>query len=116
VFPCEALESKTPENSTESYELHGLPKNANVVYWASESTSSDSNDDSKEKIHKNPWDAYKKYENSGVVRTNSEGSVTIYFHKPSEYYVPSGKKLTQHVHYRYCLQGGVLSPVKTIFL
>ncbi len=109
VFPCEPLENKIPDESTESVEINDLPPNSNVIYWAAE-TDSDSSNLSKE----NPWNAYKKYSNSGVLRTNSKGSVVLQFRKPTEYHIPSGKLLKSHVHYRYCSKGGVLSPVQTI--
>ncbi len=109
VFPCEELQEKTPENATLYVKVSNLPPNVNVVFWASEPSS-----DENKTIEKNPWEAYKKYANSGVVRTNDKGEAELRVRDPSQYKIPSGRTLDKHVHYRYCVDHSLLSPVQTI--
>lgn len=108
IFPCEELQEKTPENASVSVKVKNLPPKVNVVYWASETS------EEAEKIEKNPWEAYKKYSNSGVVRTDANGEAELRVREPSQYKIPSGRTLDKHIHYRYCIDNSVLSPVQTI--
>ena len=108
VFPCDSLEPKEPTNAQRTIHIEGLPSNVNVFYWAAE-------EDTSKEIEENPWLAYKKYANSGVIRTDSKGSVDLSIREPVKYRVPTGKTLERHVHYRYCIGDGMLSEVRTAF-
>jgi uncharacterized membrane protein YuzA (DUF378 family) len=108
VYPCTGLADKVPDNATVSISVK-VPPGVKVVYWASE-RSNDAN------VAPNPWVAYMNYENSGVVTANKEGVAVLKLREPTEYKVPTGKKLRKHVHYRYCRVPGMLSKIQTAFL
>ena len=107
VFPCEPLAERVPDNADTSKTIKVTP-NTNVVYWASETGSED--------IVDNPWAAYSKYNNSGVLRSNDDGTVTLKVRKPSSYKIPSGRTLPVHIHYRVCKSNGMLGSVETVYL
>jgi uncharacterized membrane protein YuzA (DUF378 family) len=75
-------------------QLTDLPSDVNVVFWAAQSN---------ETTFENPASAYQAYENSGLVRSDSDGNAVIEILCPGEYTVENlGKvKLDKHVHYRY---------------
>lgn len=108
ALPCHALPNKIPDEANVSVTVK-VPANAKVVYWASEH--------SKEmEVADNPWTAYGQYENSGVVTADKTGDAILKIRDATKYKVPSGKVLEKHVHYRYCQQPGLLSPVFTAYL
>lgn len=107
VFPCEPLAERIPDDADTSITIKVTP-NSNVVYWASESGKDD--------IVDNPWLAYSKYTNSGVIRSNDDGSVTLKVRKPAPYKIPSGRVLPPHIHYRVCKPKGLLSRIETVNL
>lgn len=81
--------------------------NVKVAYWASNPGKNP---------HIDVWDAYGKFENSGVVVANDQGEATLSFDKGSEYDVPSGRHLTSHVHYRTMPNSSMMGPIHTIFV
>jgi uncharacterized membrane protein YuzA (DUF378 family) len=81
--------------------------NVKVAYWAS-------NPGNNPKI--NVFDAYGKFENSGVVMSNEKGEANISVDKGTEYDVPSGRHLKSHVHYRILTDSSMMSEIKTIFV
>ena len=107
VYPCDNLSDKTPDgaDSAVTMKTPDIPPGTKVVYWAAEPSTS---------IVSNPWDAYGKYENSGVATSNKDGHVELKFRKPTGYKVPSGRELKPHVHYRFCQESGILSEIRTI--
>jgi hypothetical protein len=111
VYPCGSLAEKVPTNADTSVVIKVKP-GANVVYWASEPT-----DIAKQPIS-NPWDAYALYDNSGVVRADSQGNAILRFRSPSSYKVGliMGRTLKRHVHYRVCENAGMMSDIKTVFI
>jgi hypothetical protein len=111
VYPCGSLAEKVPADADTSVAIKVKP-GANVVYWASEPT-----DPTKQPIS-NPWDAYALYDNSGVVRADSQGNATLRFRSPSSYKVGlvMGRTLKRHVHYRVCNHAGMMSDIKTVFI
>ena len=110
VYPCGSLAEKVPTNADTSVPVQVLP-GANVVYWASEPS-----DPSLQPIS-NPWDAYALYDNSGVVRADSQGRAILRVRSPSSYKVGlMGTVLKRHIHYRVCSNAGLMSPVKTVLI
>lgn len=107
VFPCDSLEVKTPKNANVATKIKTKP-NVNVIYWASEGTN--------DIVVSNPWKAYDKYSNAGVVLSDANGHAVLKVRQPVGYKVPTGFTLKPHIHYRVCLGNGMLSPVKTVFL
>jgi hypothetical protein len=104
VYPCENLADKSPDGAELRITVTDVPAGSKVVYWASEPSTS---------IVSNPWDAYGKYENSGVVTSDASGKAILSVRKPTGYKVPSGRKLKPHVHYRFCQESGILSEIRT---
>ncbi len=107
VYPCGSLKESTPENATLSVNVV-VPPNVNVVYWAAEP--------SEDQPVNNPWDAYKNYSNTGVVKSSDDGVATLKVRPPTSYQVGQlmTRTLPMHVHYRYCTMSGMMSPVYTI--
>ena len=107
VYPCDNLIDKTPDSAELTVTVTDVPAGTKVVYWAAEPSTS---------IVSNPWDAYGKYENSGVATSDKNGHVHLKFRKPTAYKVPSGRELKPHVHYRFCQESGILSEVRSVFV
>jgi hypothetical protein len=105
VFPCSTLKNTVPEAATVKVQVQVTP-GAKVVYWASEPN--------KAQPVTNPWDAYTQYENAGVATADGNGVATLAVRDPATYKIPSGRILSRHVHYRYCVRPGLLSRVETI--
>ena len=106
VYPCADLKEKIPNHSDSKITIKVSP-NSNVVYWAAEKNG---------KIIDNPWDAYEKYGNSGVVKADDNGHAELKFKFPTQYYVPGKGLLPPHVHYRVCDKDGMMSRVETVNL
>jgi hypothetical protein len=110
VYPCGSLAEKVPAGADTTITVQ-VPPNVNVVYWASEPS-----DPTVQPID-NPWDAYANYENSGVVRADSNGNAVLRVRSPSSYNVGlTNKTLSRHIHYRVCRHPGMLSDIKTVFM
>lgn len=105
AFPCGPMQPKEPENADTHIRIEGLRPDSNVVFWASESS---------EEVQENPWKAYGTNSNSGVTRTDSDGTAKFRVRKPAAYNVRMGTTLSPHVHYRVCERPGMLGPVRTI--
>lgn len=107
ALPCSVLADRTPDNSTISLKVV-VPPNAKVVYWASEHSD-------KMDVVDNPFDAYGKYDNTGVCTADRNGTAIINIREPTSYKVPLfGRILDKHVHYRYCQSRGLLSDINTV--
>lgn len=107
VYPCNSLKNKVPANTTEIIEIETEP-NVNVIYWASEPENND-----KDRTWKQ---AYGKYMNSGVTKSNNDGKAILKFRKPRSYIVPYKGELKPHVHYRICKNNGMLSRIETVYI
>lgn len=109
VYPCGSLKESTPDNASLLVEVV-VPKNVNVVYWAAESNNEQPVD--------NPWEAYRNYSNTGVVKSDNQGIAVLKLRPPTTYNVGNllTKTLPMHIHYRYCTMSGMLSPVYTVRL
>ena len=107
VYPCGSLLEKKPEDATIKKIIKTKP-NINVIYWASEYNDS---------IFEDPYIAYNKYANTGVVKSDNDGSAILEFREPQGYKVPYKNKIIKpHVHYRECFYDGMLDSVKTLYL
>jgi len=107
VYPCGNLVEKKPENATIKKTIETAP-NINIIYWAAEYD---------DEIFKDPYVAYDKYANSGVVKSDNNGNAVLEFRKPQGYKVPyKSKRINPHVHYRECFYNGMLDSVKTLYL
>ena len=75
--------------------LENLPKNVNVIYWASGKSDED---------YKDYLEAYGSFANAGITKTDDIGSVVIKIACPAAYYVNKfgrNMRLSRHMHYRY---------------
>lgn len=105
AYPCGSLVDKIPDQATTTVTVR-VPPQVKVVYWASEPAMDVASD---------PWTAYARYENTGVVTANAEGQAILKFREPSQYHVQFRRHpLPKHVHYRYCQIPGLLSEVYTV--
>lgn len=104
AFPCGSLVARVPENADTTLTVLVEP-NVNVMYWAAEPGI---------KVQENPWIAYKEFANAGVVRSDASGRAILKFRHPASYKVPMRGALPEHVHYRVCRNGGMMSRVETI--
>jgi hypothetical protein len=110
VIPITSIvDAKTPTGADAEYvlKLDNVNDGMKVIYWGAQK------DDNK--VHDDPYDAYDKYDNVGVVIVKDNTALLKYV-KPAEYKV-NGMKLPRHLHYRICCQDNVmLSEVQTINL
>lgn len=99
-----------PKNATKEVELvfdEYVKDGTTVIYWGALPS-----DD----VARTPQLAYGNFNNTGVTKV-SHGKAMIKFACPGEYYVPSGKKLNRHIHYRLCCEKyGMLGPVQTAYV
>lgn len=99
-----------PKNATKEVELtfdQPVKDGTTVIYWG----ALPSND-----VAQTPQLAYGDFSNTGVTKV-SGGKAVIKFACPGEYYVPTGKKLNRHIHYRLCCEKyGLMSPVQTAYV
>jgi uncharacterized membrane protein YuzA (DUF378 family) len=112
AYPCDSLVSHVPSNADTSVSVK-VPPHSSIVYWASETAHNEL------KKLPDPRVAYHRYENTGVVISDNNGNAELKFRHPQNYIVPGvlGKtKLNKHVHYRYCIGNGMLSPIYTVFI
>ena len=84
--------------------------NAKIIYWASEPANDKLKDVQSWK------DAYKHFENAGVVTANQDGVALLKVRPPQSYNVPMRGKIENHVHYRICDEDGWMSHVYTTYL
>jgi hypothetical protein len=106
VLPSSLVPLKTPLNNNQVVSINTKP-NTKVAYWSTLPNTSD----------KLPFviDAYGDYSNSGVVMSDDKGVALLPILEGSGYYVPSGKTLKKHVHWRLIHENGMMGPVRTYF-
>lgn len=109
ILPCNALSESRPNNA-EFVSIVKVPKNSKVLYWAAEPGQNS----------RYVWDAYGNFSNMGIVVADELGNAKLTVRKPGGYYVNKfgvfRKTLEPHIHYRYCEEHGILSPVHTKFI
>lgn len=108
AFPTGLLNESKPNRSNFSFTVTNTKPNTKIVYWGSQ------NEQNQTLPISTPWDAYKKYENSGVTFSDKNGKALFQLVKPVEYKIPNGNTLPSHVHYRQVLKDGMLGPVETV--
>lgn len=108
VFPKALLKPQTPADTTKTVRVTvpGVADGTPVVYWAAEPS---------ENHVKDPWTAYSNYENAGVALVQLEVA-ELKVRPPASYYIPSGRLLKHHIHYRILQANGMLGSVKTVYL
>ena len=112
VIPCSILQEKVPDKADLKVRIIA-PSTRKVLYWASEPNSN-----TNEKLSTlNNWkDAYGNFENAGVAIADAEGSALLHVRKPQSYWVPPGRKLEPHIHYRICAENGMMGPVRSLYI
>ena len=112
VIPCSVLQEKIPDKADLKVRIVA-PAGRKVLYWAAEpSTGQDTNS----WAPKNWQDAYGKFDNAGVAIGDNEGSALIHVRRPQAYWVPPGRKLEPHVHYRICGENGMMGHVHSLYI
>ena len=109
VIPCSLLTERIPDKVDLKVRIIA-PVGKKVLYWA----ASPENKDSREM--KTWQSAYGKFENAGVAIAGEDGSALLQVQRPQSYWVPPGRKLEPHVHYRICSDDGMMGPVKSLFI
>ena len=112
VLPCSLLTEKIPEKAELKVRIIAEP-GKKVVYWAAEPESP-----ADKALRYGPsWkEAYGKFENAGISIAEEDGSALLQVRRPRRYWVPPGRKLEPHIHYRICAKDGMLGPVKSLFI
>jgi hypothetical protein len=109
IVPCSVINKEPPKDSNVIKVIQTKP-NTKIVYWASLENKNG------EKV----WNAYGDFSNSGVVYSDEHGKAVLKLREPSEYIIPTGDKLSKHIHYRECPDKdsaeAMLSPLKTVYL
>ena len=105
VFPPSLVPLKEKKGNTNLKII--VEPNVKVAYWATNPGSNPNID---------VFDAYGKFENSGVVLSNDKGEAILSFDKGSEYNVPSGRHLKSHVHYRTVPSSAMMGDIHTLFV
>ena len=109
VMPSSILTERTPEKADLKVRILA-PKGRKVLYWAS-------NPEKDAKAPLKDWrEAYGQFENAGVALAGDDGSALLQVQRPQSYWVPPGRKLEPHVHYRICSDDGMMGPVRSLFI
>jgi hypothetical protein len=110
VLPCAAIPERIPEHADAEVTVGDIQPGAKLLYWAAEPAT--------ERLSQiKPWQqAYLKFANAGVTTASSDGHATLRVRRPQSYTVPLKGVLQSHVHWRVCMDGGLLGPVQTTFL
>ena len=107
MFPCSLLKEHVPDHADTDVTVSGLAPGSKVLYWAAEPAT-----DGLARI--NDWQrAYLEFANAGVAVVGGDGHVVLRLRKPQAYTVPIMGRLSKHVHWRLCTDGGRLGPVHT---
>jgi len=101
------LDERIPKNPEQMVKVKVSPK-SKVIYWAA---------DPGKEVNPTWQKGYGKFENSGVVTSDSNGSANIPIICPSRYIVHGYKILPKHLHYRsYNSSTQMLSRIQTVVL
>lgn len=89
------MSNKCYHNKTnQKFTLFGLNPNKTIFYFAT-------NENDFTKKIKNQLDAYKKLENSGVVKVNNNGEAVLHLNCPQIYINIDGNVYSRHLHFMY---------------
>lgn len=105
AMPCGSMGETVPSGASVSISVKVKP-NSMVLYWAAEEN---------EKVRENPWVAYDKASNSGLVKSDADGVAVLKIRPPAAYKVP-GRVLKPHVHYRVCDKSMMMGRVHTAYV
>jgi uncharacterized membrane protein YuzA (DUF378 family) len=109
VVPSSLLVEKVPENADLKVRILAA-KGKKILYWAAKSENNT-------KIALKDWrEAYGNFENAGVAIAGDDGSALLQVQRPQSYWVPPGRRLEPHVHYRICSDDGTMGPVRSLFI
>lgn len=109
VIPSSLLVEKVPEHADLKVRILA-PRGKKVLYWA----ATPENKDLQGVLD---WrKAYGHFENAGVAIAGDDGSALLQVQRPQSYWVPPGRKLEPHVHYRICSDDGMMGPVLSLFI
>jgi uncharacterized membrane protein YuzA (DUF378 family) len=109
IIPCSLLNERTPEKADLKVRIIA-PVGKKVLYWAASA-------ESKTTSSLKSWQqAYGNFENAGVAISGEDGSALLQVERPQSYWVPPGRKLEPHVHYRICSDNGMMGPVRSLFI
>ena len=106
VLPNTIVPLKTPINYNKVGTINTKP-NTKVAYWSSLPN----------KTNDIPFviDAYGDYSNAGVVMSDDNGVALLPILEGTNYYVPSGREIQKHIHWRLLHDNGMMGPVRTYF-
>ena len=109
VLPCTTIPERVPPGATKELRVPA-PAGSKVLYWAAEPAM--------EELKQIPtWqEAYNKFENAGVVTTDSTGIAILKVRAPQAYTVPFKGRIEPHVHFRICDGSGMLGRIKTVYV
>jgi uncharacterized membrane protein YuzA (DUF378 family) len=111
LVPAGAIMLKTPQGANESVTIKTRP-GAKVIYWATEP-----NPNGSDKVVAAWNDAYKNFENSGVVQAAEDGVAILRIRGPPQpYKVPMKGTLKAHVHFRVENPYGMFGRVQIVYL
>jgi len=80
--------------------------NTKLVYWASKTSDKNIED---------PFTAYGDFSNIGVTKVkNNKAEMKV--NCPASYYIPGGKLLSPHIHYRVIYPKGMVGQVETVYV
>lgn len=109
VLPCTTIPERVPPGATKELRVPA-PPGSKVLYWAAEPAL-------EELKQIQDWkEAYAKFENAGVVTTDSTGVAILKVRAPQAYTVPFKGRIEPHVHFRICDGSGMLGRIKTVFV
>jgi uncharacterized membrane protein YuzA (DUF378 family) len=109
VFPHSMIPEQIPEGADAQVQVKVQP-GAKVIYWAAEPGT-----EGMKKL--NDWrKAYVKFMNVGVVKASNTGVATLLVRNPQPYTVPWMGRLEPHVHFRECMEGGMMGRIHTVYM
>lgn len=105
VLPDSLVPLKTPEKTDKKITIKTKP-NAKIAYWAALPKG-----DNPDVIT-----AYADFSNGGVVMSDANGVAELPILMGSAYTVPSGRKISRHIHYRVLGKPyGMMGRIKTVY-
>jgi uncharacterized protein len=109
VFPHSMIPEQIPEGADSQVQVKVQP-GAKVIYWAAEPAT-----EGMKKL--NDWrKAYVKFMNVGVVKASNTGVATLLVRNPQPYTVPWMGRLEPHVHFRECMEDGMMGRIHTVYM
>ena len=98
--PYDVLKNHIPDNTNYNIKVN-VPPNVLVIYWSDDKNNIALNNENE------PWDSFKNYNNSGILRSNEYGNVNLKINK---------SKSNKMIYYKYYNNLGFLSSLKRIYV